>query len=189
MKNAHNNTNFLQLRYHMFLFVADDVGDQLCERVLGVLYEIWLIACVKSFPNPTLWKTFREMCMNWRHRTGITLNSSVPDFWYGSRFADPYQWIMDPVLDPDPYLFFSGFQNANKKQVFCLLPYLLLLHLHLSVFSYIKLLISQNTCRNQGFFSSVFGLLMEGSGSGSEQIISNPDPGGPKTYPEQNTVH
>jgi hypothetical protein len=49
---------------------ADDVGDQLCERVLGVLYEIWLIACVKSFPSPTLWKTFREMCMNWRHRTG-----------------------------------------------------------------------------------------------------------------------
>ena len=48
----------------------DDVGDQLCERVLGVLYEIWLIACVKSFPSPTLWKTFREMCMNWRHRTG-----------------------------------------------------------------------------------------------------------------------
>jgi hypothetical protein len=57
----------------MFLFFTDDVGDQLCERVLGVLYEIWLIACVKSFPNPTLWKTFREMCMNWRHRTGITL--------------------------------------------------------------------------------------------------------------------
>jgi hypothetical protein len=56
----------------MFIYTADDVGDQLCERVLGVLYEIWLIACVKSFPNPTLWKTFREMCMNWRHRTGIT---------------------------------------------------------------------------------------------------------------------
>ena len=48
----------------------DDIGDQLCERVLGVLFEIWLIACVKSFPSPTLWKTFREMCMNWRHRTG-----------------------------------------------------------------------------------------------------------------------
>jgi len=51
--------------------VKDDVGDQLCERVLGVLYEIWLIACVKSFPGPTLWKTFQEMCMNWRHRTGL----------------------------------------------------------------------------------------------------------------------
>ena len=42
--------------------VKDDVGDQLCERVLGVLYEIWLIACVKSFPGPTLWKTFQVCC-------------------------------------------------------------------------------------------------------------------------------
>ena len=42
--------------------VKDDVGDQLCERVLGVLYEIWLIACVKSFPGPTLWKTFQVWC-------------------------------------------------------------------------------------------------------------------------------
>ncbi len=51
--------------------VKDDVGDQLCERVLGVLYEIWLVACVKSFPSPSLWKTLREMCMNWRHRSGL----------------------------------------------------------------------------------------------------------------------
>lgn len=51
--------------------VKEDVGDQLCERVLGVLYEIWLVACVKSFPSPPLWKTLRDMCMNWRHRSGL----------------------------------------------------------------------------------------------------------------------
>ena len=51
--------------------VKEDVGDQLCERVLGVLYEIWLVACVKSFPSPSLWKTLREQCMNWRHRSGL----------------------------------------------------------------------------------------------------------------------
>ena len=39
--------------------LSDDVGDQLCERVLGVLYEIWLVSCVKCFPSPSLWKTFR----------------------------------------------------------------------------------------------------------------------------------
>ena len=54
----------------MKLYFTDDIGDQLCERGLGVLFEIWLIACVKSFPGPTLWKTLREMCMNWRHRAG-----------------------------------------------------------------------------------------------------------------------
>ena len=35
----------------MTTLFQDDVGDQLCERVLGVLYQIWLIACVKSFPG------------------------------------------------------------------------------------------------------------------------------------------
>ncbi len=99
---------FLQLRYQMFLFFADDVGDQLCERVLGVLYEIWLIACVKSFPNPTLWKTFREMCMNWRHRTGITLAVF--------RIHEIFIRIRIRVyVSPDPALFFNGFQDANNK--------------------------------------------------------------------------
>ena len=51
--------------------VKDDVGDQLSGRVLGVLYEIWLVSCVKCFPSPSLWKTFREMAMNWRHRIGL----------------------------------------------------------------------------------------------------------------------
>ena len=49
----------------------DDLGEQLCERVLGVLYEIWLEACVKCFPSPPLWKAFKENSCNWRHRTGL----------------------------------------------------------------------------------------------------------------------
>lgn len=71
---------------------TDDVGDQLCERVLGELYEIWLIACVKCFPSPPLWKAFREKCMNWRHRSGLVdqwnrvnlaLTSRLLAFLYG----------------------------------------------------------------------------------------------------------
>ncbi|XP_014260072.1 ral GTPase-activating protein subunit beta isoform X1 [Cimex lectularius] len=49
----------------------DDVGDQLCERVLSVLFEVWLIACGKSFPSPPLWRTLREMAMTWRHRGAL----------------------------------------------------------------------------------------------------------------------
>ena len=76
-------------------FAVDDVGDQLCERVLGVLYEIWLLACVKCFPSPPLWKTFREMCLNWRHRNGLVdqwnrvnmaLTTRLIAFMYGSEF-------------------------------------------------------------------------------------------------------
>jgi len=42
--------------------VKDDVGDQLCERVLSVLFEVWLLACVRSFPSPSMWKTLQESC-------------------------------------------------------------------------------------------------------------------------------
>lgn len=48
--------------------IKEDIGDQLCERVLSVLFEVWLLACSKSFPSPPLWKTLRESCQAWRHR-------------------------------------------------------------------------------------------------------------------------
>ncbi|CAA9993032.1 unnamed protein product [Nesidiocoris tenuis] len=51
--------------------VRDDVGDQLCERVLSVLFEVWLVACGKCFPGPPLWKTLREMAITWRHRGAL----------------------------------------------------------------------------------------------------------------------
>ena len=75
--------------------VKDDVGDQLSERVLGVLYEIWLVACVKCYPSPSLWKTFQEMAANWRHRTGLVdqwnrvcmaLTKKLVSFMYGPQY-------------------------------------------------------------------------------------------------------
>uniref|UniRef100_A0A146LGW4 Ral GTPase-activating protein subunit beta n=1 Tax=Lygus hesperus TaxID=30085 RepID=A0A146LGW4_LYGHE len=51
--------------------IKDDVGDQLCERVLSVLFEVWLVACGKCFPSPPLWKTLREMAITWRHRGAL----------------------------------------------------------------------------------------------------------------------
>lgn len=48
--------------------VKDDIGDQLCERVLSVLFEVWLLACEKCFPSPPLWKSLRVSCFAWRHR-------------------------------------------------------------------------------------------------------------------------
>ncbi len=37
-------------------------------------------------------------------------------FLYGSGSADPYRWTTDP--DPDPGLFFSGFQDAKEAKIF-----------------------------------------------------------------------
>ncbi|KAK5643498.1 hypothetical protein RI129_007343 [Pyrocoelia pectoralis] len=77
--------------------VKDDVADQLCERVLSVLFEVWLIACAKCFPTPPLWKTLRERCMNWRHRialieqwnrVNLALTARVLAFMYGPGFPE-----------------------------------------------------------------------------------------------------
>lgn len=71
------------------------MGDKLCERVLSVLLEVWLIACIKCYPSPSLWKTLREMAVNWRHRTALieqwnrinlTLTSKVLEIMYGVNF-------------------------------------------------------------------------------------------------------
>lgn len=53
--------------------LTDDIGDQLCERVLSVLFEIWLLTCHKCFPSPSLWKTFRGMCISWRHHESLVV--------------------------------------------------------------------------------------------------------------------
>nr|CAD7427351.1 unnamed protein product [Timema monikensis] len=77
--------------------VKDDVGDQLCERVLSVLFEVWLLACARCFPSPPLWKTLRETCMNWRHRVALVeqwnrvnlvLTARLLEFTYGPTFPE-----------------------------------------------------------------------------------------------------
>lgn len=69
----------------------------MCERVLSVLFEIWLIACVKQFPPPSLWKTLQECCKQWRHRmalidqwnrVNIALTVRLLQFMYGSTEAE-----------------------------------------------------------------------------------------------------
>ncbi|XP_045512346.1 ral GTPase-activating protein subunit beta isoform X2 [Pieris brassicae] len=47
-------------------------AEQLCERVLCVLFEVWILACHRCFPSPPLWRTLREHCISWRHRAPLT---------------------------------------------------------------------------------------------------------------------
>lgn len=49
----------------------DDIGTQLHDRILGVLFELMLLASAKAIPTPSLWKTFHEMSLNWRHRPAL----------------------------------------------------------------------------------------------------------------------
>ncbi|XP_036357187.1 ral GTPase-activating protein subunit beta isoform X7 [Octopus sinensis] len=50
---------------------SPDIAEHLCERVLSVLFEIWILACARCFPSPSLWKTFRNMCVDWRHHDAL----------------------------------------------------------------------------------------------------------------------
>ncbi|KAK8402515.1 hypothetical protein O3P69_000737 [Scylla paramamosain] len=77
--------------------VKEDAGEQLCERVLSVLFETWLLACARCFPPPPLWNALRESCQRWRHRAGLieqwnrinfALTRKLICFMYGSSFPE-----------------------------------------------------------------------------------------------------
>lgn len=52
-------------------FNKDDFGEIMSSRIVATLFEIWLIACNRVFPSPSLWKTFQELCANWRHHVSL----------------------------------------------------------------------------------------------------------------------
>lgn len=49
----------------------EDIGTHLCERVITVLFEVWIIACKHCFPTPSYWKTFISLFSTWRHRPQV----------------------------------------------------------------------------------------------------------------------
>ncbi|XP_070158722.1 ral GTPase-activating protein subunit beta isoform X2 [Polyergus mexicanus] len=75
----------------------EDAGEQLCERVLGVLLEVWLVSCERNFPSPPLWRTLRESCLRWRHRLALVeqwnrvclaLTARLLQIMYGPMFPE-----------------------------------------------------------------------------------------------------
>ena len=74
------------------------LAEHLCERVISVLFEVWLHACCNHFPTPSMWKTLHELCMSWRHhydivhywsRTSLFLTKKVIHYLYGPGFPLP----------------------------------------------------------------------------------------------------
>lgn len=47
------------------------VAEKLAEKLMAVLFEVWLLACARCFPTPPYWKTAREMLANWRHHPPV----------------------------------------------------------------------------------------------------------------------
>ncbi|CAL9702539.1 unnamed protein product [Knipowitschia caucasica] len=75
------------------------VAEKLAEKLMAVLFEVWLLACARCFPTPPYWKTAREMLANWRHhppvveqwsRVASALTSRLLRFTHGPTFP-PYK--------------------------------------------------------------------------------------------------
>lgn len=75
--------------------VQGGIAESLAEKLIGVLFEVWLLACTRCFPTPPYWKTAKEMVANWRHHPAVVeqwskvicaLTSRLLRFTYGPSF-------------------------------------------------------------------------------------------------------
>uniref|UniRef100_A0A3B3SSD5 Ral GTPase-activating protein subunit beta n=1 Tax=Paramormyrops kingsleyae TaxID=1676925 RepID=A0A3B3SSD5_9TELE len=75
--------------------VAGGIAENLAGKLMGVLFEVWLLASARCFPTPPYWKTAREMLANWRHHPPVVeqwnkvicaLTSRLLRFTYGPSF-------------------------------------------------------------------------------------------------------
>ncbi len=96
--------------------------------------------------------------------------------WHFGTDLDPCLWPMDPDPTPDPAFFVPDLQDINKNYFFCFY-YFLKVQLH--NFSKIKKIIkkSQNS-RNL----AIFAWWEKDPDPDPYLWLTDPDPGGPKTY-------
>ncbi|XP_034269984.1 ral GTPase-activating protein subunit beta isoform X2 [Pantherophis guttatus] len=75
--------------------VQGGIAENLAEKLIGVLFEVWLLACSRCFPTPPYWKTAKEMVANWRHHSAVVeqwskvicaLTARLLRFTYGPSF-------------------------------------------------------------------------------------------------------
>ncbi|CAI9578820.1 unnamed protein product, partial [Staurois parvus] len=51
--------------------VTGGIAENLADKLIGVLFEVWFLACTRCFPTPPYWKTAKEMVANWRHHPAV----------------------------------------------------------------------------------------------------------------------
>ncbi|XP_069508231.1 ral GTPase-activating protein subunit beta isoform X4 [Ambystoma mexicanum] len=75
--------------------VSGEIAESLADKLVGVLFEVWFLACTRCFPTPPYWKTAKEMIANWRHHPAVVeqwskaicaLTSRLLRFTYGPSF-------------------------------------------------------------------------------------------------------
>jgi hypothetical protein len=86
------HVQFIVQKFFNFLFFSDDFCDSMSSRLVATLFEIWLIACNKNFPSPSLWKTFQEMCSNWRHHLSLVIEWNRVTYALTNRLLEMLWW-------------------------------------------------------------------------------------------------
>ncbi|XP_061487702.1 ral GTPase-activating protein subunit beta isoform X2 [Rhineura floridana] len=95
--------------------VQGGIAENLAEKLIGVLFEVWLLACSRCFPTPPYWKTAKEMVANWRHHSAVVeqwskvicaLTARLLRFTYGPSFPpfkipDEDASLIPPEMDND----------------------------------------------------------------------------------------
>ena len=78
--------------------MSGGLAEHLCDKLISVLFEVWLHASCHHFPAPSMWKTLHELCASWRHhnsmidywsRTSFALTRRVIQYMYGPSFPVP----------------------------------------------------------------------------------------------------
>ncbi|XP_072100898.1 ral GTPase-activating protein subunit beta isoform X5 [Mobula birostris] len=99
--------------------VSGGLAENLADKLIAVLFEVWFLACTRCFPTPPYWKTAREMLANWRHHPAVVeqwskvicaLTSRLLRFTYGPSFP-PFK-----VPDEDASLIPSEMDNDCVAQ-------------------------------------------------------------------------
>ncbi|XP_041060501.1 ral GTPase-activating protein subunit beta isoform X6 [Carcharodon carcharias] len=89
--------------------VPGGLAENLADKLIGVLFEVWFLACTRCFPTPPYWKTAREMLANWRHHPAVVeqwskvicaLTSRLLRFTYGPSFPPFKVPDEDAILIP-----------------------------------------------------------------------------------------
>ncbi|XP_030068303.1 ral GTPase-activating protein subunit beta isoform X3 [Microcaecilia unicolor] len=99
--------------------VPGGIAESLADKLIGVLFEVWFLACTRCFPTPPYWKTAKEMVANWRHHPAVVeqwskvicaLTSRLVRFTYGPSFP-PFK-----VPDEDASLIPAEMDNECVTQ-------------------------------------------------------------------------
>ncbi|CAG01700.1 unnamed protein product, partial [Tetraodon nigroviridis] len=113
------------------------VAEKLADKLMAVLFEVWLLACARCFPTPPYWKTAREMLANWRHHPPVVeqwsrvtcaltssnpvdlsnpaIVSTTPKFQeqFLNSSSIPHEMVLHPCLKQLPQIFFRAMRGIS----------------------------------------------------------------------------